>query len=145
MFTPQDEGFADRVRASFARQRFMATLGATLDLVEPGRVVISAACDERLGQQHGFLHAGVVASLLDSACGYAAFSLMPADAGVLTVAYTINLIAPATGDATVATGEVMRAGNTITACRGIAACGERTVAAMQATIMTVRDHPDVQG
>ena len=145
MFTPRDEGFADRVRASFARQRFMATLGATLDLVEPGRVVISAAGDERLGQQHGFLHAGVVASLLDSACGYAAFSLMPADAGVLTVAYTINLIAPATGDATVATGEVMRAGNTITACRGIAACGERTVAAMQATIMTVRDRPDVRG
>jgi uncharacterized protein (TIGR00369 family) len=93
--TPADPEFADRVRASFARQSVMATLGARLEAVEPGRVVIGMAYRGELTQQHGFIHAGIVATALDSACGYAASTLMPADAAVLTIEFKVNLLAPA--------------------------------------------------
>ncbi|HYF41959.1 MAG TPA: PaaI family thioesterase, partial [Ramlibacter sp.] len=92
-FEPQDPGFADRVRASFARQAAMATIGASLVSVEPGEVAIELPWAAGLTQQHGFLHAGMVATALDSACGYAGFTLMPAEAGVLTIEYKINLLA----------------------------------------------------
>ena len=98
IFAPQDPEFSARVRSSFERQRVMAALGVTLAHVDPGRVELELAFDPRLTQQHGFMHAGIVATALDSACGYAAFSLMPADAGVLTVEYKINFLAPAVAD-----------------------------------------------
>src|SRR5437763_12750038 len=98
MFEPADPSYAERVRASFARQAAMRTIGATLLAVEPGRVVIELPWAQPLTQQHGFLHAGMVATALDSACGYAGFSLMPAEAAVLTIEYKINLLAPAKGE-----------------------------------------------
>ncbi|MEO7246383.1 MAG: PaaI family thioesterase, partial [Rubrivivax sp.] len=99
MPTPPDADFAARTRASFARQTVMATLGVTLDGVQPGRVALGMSHRADLTQQHGFLHAGIVATALDSACGYAAFTLMPADAAVLTIEFKLNLIAPARGPA----------------------------------------------
>jgi len=142
-------GFEERVRESFAGQPFMATMGAELVRVEPGVVAISLPFRGDLTQQHGFLHAGAVAAVLDSACGYAAFSLMPAGSGVLTVDYTINLMAPAAGEVLVAVGTVIRRGRTLTVCRGDATIagpdGERAVSAMQATVMTLTDRPDVVG
>src|SRR5690242_13683040 len=87
--------FAQRVQESFALQGAMRTLGASLAAIEPGRVVIAMRHRPELTQQHGFVHAGMIAAALDSACGFAAFSLMPAEAGVLTIEFKINLLAPA--------------------------------------------------
>jgi uncharacterized protein (TIGR00369 family) len=86
-----------RVRASMDRQGMMNTLGVELVAVERGRVEMALRHDDRFTQQHGFLHAGAVAAVLDSACGYAAYSVMPPGASVLTVTYTINLLAPPPG------------------------------------------------
>jgi uncharacterized protein (TIGR00369 family) len=148
-FTPEDPRFEDRVRASFGRQQAMTTIGATIARVAPGEADIELPFDLGLTQQHGFIHAGVVATIADSACGYAAFSLMPADAGVLTVEYKINLLAPAAGERFVAAGRVLRAGRTITVCRAdvtaVSAGSTRLVATMLATIMTIRDRPQVTG
>ena len=96
----------------------MATIGAELADVAAGRVVIALAVEPRLSQQHGFLHAGVLVAALDSACGYAALTLMPAEMEVLTAEFKVNLLAPAGGDSLVAEGEVVRAGRTLTVCRG---------------------------
>ena len=96
----------------------MATLGAELNDLTAGRVVISLPIEARVSQQDGFVHAGVVVAALDSACGYAALTLMPDDAEVLTVELKVNLLAPAGGDRLVAEGEVVRAGRTLTVCRG---------------------------
>jgi uncharacterized protein (TIGR00369 family) len=141
--------FERSVRDSFAAQPLMATIGARLTHIAAGEVDIRLPFRSELTQQHGFLHAGVVASALDSACGYAAFSLMPAGAGVLTIEYKINLLAPAKGEELIARGRVIRAGRTITVCQaegfmrsdGI----EAPVATMTATVMTIRDRPDVTG
>jgi uncharacterized protein (TIGR00369 family) len=116
----------------------MATLGAELAEVGSGRVVIELAIEPRLSQQHGFLHAGVVVTALDSACGYSALTMMPEDAEVLTVELKANLLAPASGAKLVAEGEVVRAGRTLTVCRGdaFAEGAERVhVATMLATIL----------
>ena len=128
-----------RVRASFDRQAMMSTLGVEVTAVEPGKVEMSLRHDDRFTQQHGFLHAGAVASVLDTACGYAAFSVMPPDAAVLTASYTINLLAPAAGERFTITGEVVRAGRTLVVCRGEAfADGDkRPFAVMQATMTAV--------
>jgi uncharacterized protein (TIGR00369 family) len=96
----------------------MATLGAELADVASGRVTIALPVEPHLSQQDGFLHAGVVVAALDSACGYAALTLMPADSEVLTVELKVNLLAPASGERLVAEGEVLRAGRTLTVCRG---------------------------
>ena len=112
--TPADPAFAARVRASFARQPFMATLGGLLTRVDPGEVEIELPFRDDLTQQHGYLHAGVVAALADTACGYAAFSLMPADAAVLSVEFKLNLLAPARGERFAARARVVRAGRTLT-------------------------------
>jgi uncharacterized protein (TIGR00369 family) len=140
---PQDPAFEARVRASFERQRFMATIGARLIRVDPGEVDIELSVRDDLVQQHGFLHAGVLAAAADSACGYAALSLMPAGAAVLSVEFKINLLAPAAGDRIVARGRVIRAGKTVTVCWGdvtsYTAESERLVATMVGTMMTVRD------
>ena len=113
-FAPADPGFEARTRESFARQGAMAHLGAALGRVEPGVVEISLDYRPELSQQHGFFHAGIVATVADSAGGYAAYTLFPAEAGVLTVEFKVNLMAPADGDRIVATGRVLRAGRTLT-------------------------------
>lgn len=135
-----------RVRDSFGRQAMMATLGAELVSVERGLVGIALRHDPRFTQQHGFLHAGAVAAVLDSACGYAAFSVMPPEAAVLTVSYTVNLMAPAAGERFSMTGTVVRAGRTLVVCRAEAFADGKTApfAAMQATLTALYDRPGIQ-
>jgi len=113
---PQDPGFEARVRASFARQRFMATLGARLARLEPGLCEIELAYRDELTQQHGYLHAGALSSIADSAGGYAAYSLMPADSSVLAVEFKVNLLEPGRGQRFVGRGRVVRAGRRLSVC-----------------------------
>jgi uncharacterized protein (TIGR00369 family) len=138
---PQDPHYAERVRASFGRQGAMTTIGAQLVCVEPGAVTIELPWAAGLTQQHGFLHAGIVAAALDSACGYAGSSLMPADAGVLTIEYKINLLAPAQGQRFRMSGQVLKPGRTISVSEGRAFAidngREKLIATMTATLMTV--------
>ena len=147
-FEPKDAGYADRVRASFDRQAAMTTIGATLASVEPGRVVIELPWAQALTQQHGFLHAGMVATALDSACGYAGFSLMPGDAAVLTIEYKINLLAPAKGQRFRMEGLVIKPGRTVTVAEGRAWAiddgGEKLIATMSCTLMAVVGRQDVR-
>lgn len=146
---PSDPNFAARVRESFGRQRVMHTLGARMTKIEPGYVELELPFREDLTQQHGFLHAGIVTTLLDSACGYAAFSLMDADSAVLTVEFKTNLLAPAAGQLLLAEGEVVRAGKTLTICRAdgwMQQGGERKhVATMQATLMALPNREGLAG
>lgn len=113
-FAPADPGFEARTRESFARQGAMAHLGAALGSVQPGVVEIALDFRPEFSQQHGFFHAGIVATIADSAGGYAAYTLYPAEDGVLTVEFKVNLMAPADGERIVATGRVLRAGRTLT-------------------------------
>lgn len=140
-FTPADPDFQQRTRASFARQGAMAHLGAVLEKVEPGRVEISCAFRAELSQQHGFFHAGIISTIADSAGGYAAFTLFPAESGVLTIEFKVNLIAPADGERALAVGEVIRSGRNITVSRidaYVDKAGKRTHCATGlATLMTV--------
>jgi uncharacterized protein (TIGR00369 family) len=130
-----------RVRRSFARQTYMETLGAEIVHVDDGEVDIALPFSERLVQQDGFLHAGVVAGATDSACGYAALTRMDAGAEVLTVEFKINLLAPAAGEQLVARGRVIRSGRNLTVCRGDAVTvtqgSEKHVATMTATLIAV--------
>jgi uncharacterized protein (TIGR00369 family) len=146
---PGTPRFEHVVRDSFAAQQLMATIGARLAHVAAGAVEIRVRFRPDLTQQHGFLHAGVVTSALDSACGYAVLSLMPEGAGVLTVEFKTNLLAPARGEELIARGRVVRAGRTITVCQADASMladgAETQVATMLATIMTVRDRSDIVG
>jgi uncharacterized protein (TIGR00369 family) len=141
---PDDPTYEQRTRDSFARQNAMQTLGATLEMVAPGRVAIAMAHRDSLTQQHGFIHAGMLAAALDSACGYAAFSLMPADAAVLTIEFKINLLAPARGPRFRFEGVVVKPGRTISVVDGRAlqfeadGSAEKLIATMSATVMTVR-------
>lgn len=143
--------FEERVRGSFARQRVMANFGVTMELVQPGRVTLRLPYAEEITQQHGYVHAGVITAVVDSACGYSGLTLMPEDAAVLTVEYKVNLLAPAAGEAFLARGSVVKAGRTLTVARGDvvvapdpgAAVGthpepEKLVATMTATLMTVQ-------
>jgi uncharacterized protein (TIGR00369 family) len=109
-----DEDAERRVRRSFEKQGLMATLGATLESVSPGAVEIALRPHPAISQQHGFVHAGAVTAIADSAAGYAALSLMPPGTGVLSTEFKINLLAPATGDRIVARGRVVKAGRTLT-------------------------------
>ncbi len=147
-FEPQDPQFAERVRASFERQAAMATIGATLAAVEAGEVTIELPWAQGLTQQHGFLHAGMVATALDSACGYAGFTLMPAEAGVLTIEYKINLLAPARGQRFRMVGNVVKPGRTVTVTEGRAYAidegREKLIATMGATLMTILGRDDVK-
>jgi uncharacterized protein (TIGR00369 family) len=132
---------ADRVRLSFEKQKVMRTMGATLDHVAAGEVHIGLPMREDLTQQHGYIHAGVVATIADSAAGYAALSIMPADAAVLSIEFKINMLAPAAGSRLIARGTVIKPGRTIvvtnvsvTAVNGGA---EKLVATMTGTMMVV--------
>ena len=142
--------FVARVQEAFALQGAMRTLGASLREIEPGRIVIGMAHRPELTQQHGFIHAGMVATALDSACGFAAFTLMPDDAGVLTVEFKINLLAPARGPMLRIEGEVTKAGRTISVVEGKAyqfepgSDARKLVATMTATIMAVRGRDDLR-
>jgi uncharacterized protein (TIGR00369 family) len=147
-FEAKDPEFSSRVHASFARQRVMAVLGVTLTQVDPGRVELELAFDPELTQQHGFMHAGIIATALDSACGYAAFSLMPPEAGVLTVEYKINFLAPAAADRFTLIGSVVKAGRTLTVCRGeafgVRGAERLLIATMTSTVMAVQGRNDVK-
>ncbi|HWM24301.1 MAG TPA: PaaI family thioesterase [Chthoniobacterales bacterium] len=149
MAEPRNPGFEQAVRDSFAAQQLMATIGARLTNVTAGEIEIRVPFRRDLTQQHGFLHAGVVTSALDSACGYSALSLMEEGVGVLTVEFKTNLLAPARGDELIARGRVLRAGRTISVCQAEAAMlaegAETSVAIMIATVMTVRSRSDVVG
>lgn len=138
-----DPDYDARVRASFARQPLMATLGAVIERVSPGRVDIRLPVRQDITQQNGYVHAGAIASVADSACGYAALSLMPVGADVLSIEFKVNMLSPATGEAIVARGEVIRAGRTIMVCRAdvfaLTGRGERLVSAMQATMMVAQE------
>ena len=135
------EEFESRIRASFARQAAMATIGARLTTVAPGAVEVELPWDERLTQQGGVLHAGIVAAILDSACGYAAGTLMPPDSEVVSVEFKVNLLAPAKGDRIVARATVKKAGRTLTVCDAdafaVAGGEEKLVASMTGTMMRV--------
>lgn len=136
---PPDPNFEARVRASFSAQPLMQTLGARIVKIAPGEVHVELPFSAALTQQDGFIHAGAITSIVDSACGYAAFSLMPADAAVLTVEFKVNLLSPAKGERFVAIGKVVKPGRTLTVCSGevVAYAGGETkpVAMMQATMM----------
>src|SRR6185295_15301860 len=146
-FQPADPGYADRVRASFARQGFMRTLGAEIVAVEPGRCEVRLPCRDELGQQHGFLHAGALAAVADSAGGYAAYTLMGAGDSVLTVEYKINLLAPGRGEEAIARARVVRSGRTLTVCQvdvfAVSDGAETLCATMQQTVIRLARRPDV--
>jgi uncharacterized protein (TIGR00369 family) len=136
-----DAHYADRVRDSFANQIFLKTLGATLGRIQPGEVEIEAPFKKKLTQQDGFLHAGVITALVDTACGYAAYSLMPAGSRVLSVEYKINMLSPAVGERFLARGRVIKSGKTLTVCEGKLYANQadqkRLIAVMQATMICV--------
>lgn len=142
---PPDPSFESRVRESFGKQRFMTALGATLERVAPGEVEIRLPFRGDLTQQHGFLHAGAMTTIADSACGYAALTLMPPGTAVLTAEFKVNLLAPGEGETVVARGRVLKAGRTLTVCSAdvfaVRGGEEKLVLTMLATIMTVRDRP----
>jgi uncharacterized protein (TIGR00369 family) len=141
-FQPQDPQFAARVRASFGRQKAMALIGAALTAVEPGYVEISLPFRDDLTQQKGYVHGGILGMICDSACGYSAFSLMPADCSLMTVEYKINILSPALG-ALVAKGQVVKPGRTLTVTRGEVYAADGThVASMQQTLLMLARTPD---
>ena len=148
IFEPRNPQYAQRVRDSFVLQGAMHTLGARLGLVAPGAADIELDWAPGLTQQHGFLHAGMVSTALDSACGYAAFTLMPADAEVLSIEFKINLLAPARGERFRMEGRVLKPGRTITVCEGRAYAlhggTEKLVATMGCTLMTIVGREDVR-
>ena len=137
--------FEERVRESFARQAFMTTIGARIVSIAEGEVVLEVAHRPDLTQQHGFLHAGVIASLADSACGYAAFTRMPPGHAVLSVEFKQNQLAPARGERFRATARVVKAGRTLTVCTAEVVAFDRgsetLVAIMQATMIALPDKP----
>ena len=140
-YTPSDPDYAKRVRASFDAQPMMTTLGVNITGLGPGWIDLEFDHHDDFTQQHGFKHAGAIATALDSACGYAAFSLMPKDAAVLTVEYKINLLRPARAERYRASATVLKPGRTLTVCSGTAtpADSEETIAVMTATLMALVD------
>jgi len=127
------------VAANFARQPAMELIGAQLTVLEPGRVEVSFPFKAELTQQDGFIHAGIITTAADSACGYAALSSMPAGSDVLSVEFKLNLLRPAAGERFVARAQVLKPGKTLTAVRAdvfaLMGVQERLIAAMQATMI----------
>lgn len=146
--TPHDPHVVARVRQSFGQQQAMALLGAQMTDVQPGMTEIVLPFRAALTQQHGFVHAGIITAIVDSACGFAALSLMPPGAGVLTIEFKVNLLNPAAGERFVARGRVVKPGRTIMVCTGEVTAEhtdgtQLTVALMQATMMVVHDRPAI--
>jgi uncharacterized protein (TIGR00369 family) len=146
-FAPKDADFEARVRTSFGRQTAMATLGIEITGLKAGEVELKMPYAAAYTQQHGFVHAGIITTALDSACGYAAFSLMPTDAAVLTVEFKTNLIAPARGDYFLFRARVVKPGRTITVCDAQAFAveggNEKLVATMTGTLMALFGREDI--
>lgn len=148
-FEPSGD-YEARVRASFDRQKIMASIGAELTRVNAGEVEIEMGYRPELTQQHGFLHAGIISTALDSACGYAAYSVMPADAAVLTIEFKVNLLSPGKGERFLFRGSVTKPGRTIIVADGQAYAYDgdgnaRLVATMTATIMVVSGRDGIEG
>lgn len=145
-FKPRFARYRERVRESFDKQKVMHTMNVSITEIKPGQVRLEFPFHESLAQQHGFIHAGVQSTVMDSACGYAAFSLMPKEAEVLTVEFKINLLSPAAGDRFVAIGRVIKPGKTITVseCELFAETGDgqKLVSTMTGTLMSVFDIRD---
>ena len=148
-FTPAVPGFDERVRQSFSRLALMATIGARLVRIAPGEVDIEMPVRADLTQQHGYVAAGIVTAIVDTACGYAAMSLMPAGANVLTVEYKVNFVSPARGERLLARGRVVKPGRALTVCTGevyaLSDAAPKAVAAMLATMVALRDAAEVAG
>jgi uncharacterized protein (TIGR00369 family) len=140
--SPVDPDFEQRIRTSFARQELINTLNGKIAFISPGELHIEAPFDERFTQQDGFLHAGIVTTLMDSACGYAAYTLMPADSRVLSVEFKVNFLNPARGERFRAEGRVAKSGRTISVCEGKLFALQngqgKLVAMMQATMICIR-------
>ena len=142
MNAPADPGFAARVRDSFGRQKAMGLIGAALKVVEPGYVEVALPWREDLTQQKGYIHGGILGMIADTACGYAAFSLMPAGCSLVTVEYKINILNPGRGSL-VAKGQVMKPGRTLTVARAeVYSEDGKHVASMQQTLMMLAGTPD---
>lgn len=146
-FEPSDPSYERRVRASFAKQRMMETIGAVIERVAPGEVDIRLPIRAHISQHHGFVHAGALTTVVDTACGYAALTLMPAGTGVLSIEFKVNLMSPGKGESILARGRVVKPGRNVSFCQGevFAVDGgqEKLVATMAATMMCVQGRPDV--
>ena len=140
-FTPPAPNYETRICDSFVNQKAMQTLGAMLGDIRPGEVSIELPYSDHITQQDGFLHAGIITTIADSACGYAAYSLMPAGSRVLSVEFKVNLMSPAIGERFLAIGKVIKAGRTLTICSGEVLAFQdgqsKLVALMQATMIRV--------
>ena len=140
-FNPMNPDYEARIRSSFEKQGVMKTIGAVLTKIAPGEVVIEFSYDTSLTQQHGYVHAGVVTTVVDSACGYAAYTLMASDSEVLTIEYKVNFMYPARGERFKGIGRVLRSGRTVTVCSGDVVAvengKEKVVATMLATMISV--------
>ena len=140
-FNPMNPDYEARIRSSFEKQGVMKTIGAALTKVAPGEVVIEFSYDTSLTQQHGYVHAGVVTTVVDSACGYAAYTLMAPGSEVLTIEYKVNFMYPARGERFKGIGRVLRPGRTVTVCSGDVVAvengKEKVVATMLATMISV--------
>jgi uncharacterized protein (TIGR00369 family) len=145
-YEPKNPEYAQRVQASFDRQGAMALLGARLARVAPGECDIELPFKPELTQQHGYFHGGIIGTIADSAGGYAAFSLMPADSSVLTVEFKMNLLAPGDGDLLIARGRVVKAGRTLVVTQidvFASKSGRETLCAtLLETLMTMHGRPD---
>src|ERR1051325_5648451 len=117
MSQPRNPAFAEEIKQSFAKQTIMGLIGAELNRVEPGVIEITLPYRADLAQQHGYLHGGIVTTIADSACGYAAYSLMPPNSEVLSVEFKVNLLRPAKGEKFLAVAQVVKAGKTLTVVR----------------------------
>ena len=146
MFTPVDPNYEERVRQSFLRQAAMKLIGARLTRVEPGAVDITLPYRPDLSQQHGYLHAGMLSTIVDTAGGYAGYTLFPADSSVLTVEYKLNLLAPGEGEEFVAEGRVVKPGRTLCIVQGevyAQSGGRRSLCAlMQQTLIVLHGRSD---
>ena len=146
-FVAADAGYEARVRESFERLTLMRTIGARLLRVDAGAIDVEMAVRGDLTQQHGYVAAGIVTAIVDTACGYAAMSLMPAGSGVVTVEYKVNFIAPARGERLLAQGRVVRAGRVLTVCTGdvyaVSGAARKAVATMLATMMALQGTPEI--
>jgi len=142
IWQPSDPNYETRVRASFDRQEVMTTFGASLVRLSPGEAEIEFPYAPGLTQHNGYIHAGVITTVVDSACGYAAYTLMPADSDVLSIEYKVNFMSPALGEKFRGVGRVVKAGRTVTVCSGdviaIANGVEKVVATMLATMITMK-------
>lgn len=145
-FAPKDKDFATKVKDSFARQKFMGLVNATLFKIEPGFCEIHIPYDISLTQQHSFFHAGIVGTIADNSAGYAAFSLMDKDSSILTVEFKLNLISPADGELLIGRSHVLKNGRTLTICRSdvfiVKGGVEKLCAASQSTLIELQNKSD---